>query len=429
MKTGKLLCMLLAAVLLCAVGLSAFAAADEPVTLTVAWWGSQSRNDKIQAALDLYAKENNVKINTMTNTFTDHLPALSAAATSGDLPDLAMLQGAYYQKFVDGDLLVNLNPYIESGALDLKNVSDSILAATRIDGKLYGVCAGMNSPSIIYNKTLLDKNGIEIKDYMTMDEFAEKCAEIYKKTGYRTYINNVPQYIEMVCRGNGQILYENGKLGVNGPEDLLPVFKLLERGRNEGWLYDIGLAVGLDDSENQPIVHYTTPETGSWCSFYNSNQAAPMQDAAPEGVELALTTYGLDKQKESNYLREAMSWTVTSQSKHPDEAVKLLNWLINSPEANELIQADPGVPASSKAAEALADKLPPIQKRIFNYVTNVITPCCSPSNPPAGNGSNEVIQLINDLDEKVQYGKMTAEEAANELFTEGNKIMADAAAA
>lgn len=156
--------------------------AAEPCDLVVAWWGSQGRNEKFQSALDLYAEQNpGVTIESQTNGFSDHLTALSAAAASNDMPDMAMLQGAYYQQYVDGDLLVDLTPYVESGALDLSNVSEEILAATTIDGKLYGICAGMNAPSLIYNKTLLDEAGITIEDNMNLDQFAEKCAEIYEK--------------------------------------------------------------------------------------------------------------------------------------------------------------------------------------------------------------------------------------------------------
>ena len=41
--------------------------------------------------------------------------------------------------------------------------------------------------------------------------------------------------------------------------------------------------------------------------------ADAMQQAAPEGIELALTTWPLEKPKESNYLREAMSWIAAQE--------------------------------------------------------------------------------------------------------------------
>ena len=156
--------------------------------------------------------------------------------------------------------------------------------------------------------------------------------------------------------------------------------------------------------------------------------ADAMQQAAPEGIELALPTWPLEKPKESNYLREAMSWCIPNQGGNIDQAVALLNWWINSPEANEIIMAEPGVPASSEAAKAIEPGLSDIQKKIFTYINDVITPNCSPANPPAGAGSSEVTSLITDLEEKVYYGEITAEAAAQELFEEGNRIMSEAAA-
>ena len=149
---------------------------------------------------------------------------------------------------------------------------------------------------------------------MNLDQFAEKCAEIYEKTGYRSFISNPATMIEALVRGEGKILFETDKLGVESAEELQPYFALLERGREEGWLMDYSLTVGLDATEEQPIIYGTTPETSSWCSFFYSNQADAMQQAAPEGIELALTTWPLEKPKESNYLREAMSWCIPNQA-------------------------------------------------------------------------------------------------------------------
>ena len=70
-----------------------------------------------------------------------------------------------------------------------------------------------------------------------------------------------------------------------------------------------------------------------------------------------------------------------------------------------------------------------ISRKRFSPTSNdVITPNCSPANPPAGAGSSEVTSLITDLEEKVYYGEITAEAAAQELFEEGNRIMSEAAA-
>ena len=57
------------------------------------------------------------------------------------------------------------------------------------------------------------------------------------------------------------------------------------------------------------------------------------------------------------------------------------------------------------------------------YINNVVSVNSSKVNPPAGKGASEVIDLLNQLEEQVCYGQMTAEEAGNELFNTGNEMM------
>jgi multiple sugar transport system substrate-binding protein len=399
----------------------------EPANLVVAWWGSQSRNEKFQSALDKYMELNpHVAIESQTSGFSDHMVAMQAAAASNAMPDIVMLQGAYYGPYVSGGLLTDLRAYADDG-LDLSEIADSVLASTTVDGKLYGICAGTNSPAVLYNKTMLDEHGIAVPDYMGMDDFAELSAKIYAATGYKTYISNPGQMVEYILRGYGRVLYGQDALGAESYEQLLPYYALLERGRAEGWLIDISVVIGRDSTEEQPMLYSDAPENSSWCSFFNSNQADAMQGVAPEGMEIGLATCPTDTPDKSGYLREAMSWTVPTQAGNTGEAIALLNWIVNSFEANEIIMAEPGVPANATAAAAIAPGLSDIQKKIFAYINDVVTPRCAPSNPPAGAGGSEAAALIEELHEKVYYGELTAEAAAKELFDKGNAIMREAA--
>ena len=85
------------------------------------------------------------------------------------------------------------------------------------------------------------------------------------------------------------------------------------------------------------------------------------------------------------------------------------------------------MPISSKVAEELAASLAESDQNVIEFINNVVTPNSSQINPPYPNGASEVSDLINKLGEKVCYGELTAEAAAEQLFAEGNKIMADKA--
>lgn len=396
-------------------------AAAEDITLSVAWWGGATRNERIEKTLEMYSEENpNITFSTATNNFSDHQTAMSTAAASGDLPDMWLIQTQLWLgEYVQNGQLLDLTPYIESGALDTTNVSD-LESGRAADGKIYAIAAGLNTPCIQYNKTLLEENGIEIKNGMTVEEFAQKSAEIYEKTGVKTVINNPESFIEYLMRADGKLLYDEGKIGADSYEDLLPYFELMERGREEGWLLDYETwVVAGGDAATQPVV------TGdSWCAMWYSNQTVSLQDPCPEGVVLDMVTWPTSDLAASGYLSGAMGWTIPANTEHPDEAVALLNWWINSQEVHEVVLGELGVPVNSEVANSIIPLLDENSARAFTYVLEEVVPYSSPKNPIGGTGATQVRSLIDELEEAMYYGSITAEEGAQRLFEEGNAAMA-----
>ncbi|MCA5962736.1 hypothetical protein LC724_23435 [Blautia sp. RD014234] len=103
--------------------------------------------------------------------------------------------------------------------------------------------------------------------------------------------------MEMMLRSEGKVLFEDGRLGVDSWEELLPYWELLEQGNEEGWLLDYSVRIGRTALEEDPLINFTSPETQSWCATYNSNQMAALQAAAPEGLKLGITTRPSDDAK------------------------------------------------------------------------------------------------------------------------------------
>lgn len=141
--------------------------APEEMTLSVAWWGGSARNERIEKTLDLYSELNpNVSFSTATNNFSDHYTAMATAAASSDLPDMWLVQTQLWlNQFVSSDQLLDLTPYIESGALDISKIPEAVLAGGRAsDGKIYAIGASYNSPALQYNKSALDAAGITVEN-------------------------------------------------------------------------------------------------------------------------------------------------------------------------------------------------------------------------------------------------------------------------
>lgn len=405
------------------------AAGDESgkLKLTMSWWGNQVRNEKTQAALDLYTEQNpGTVIEGQFSEWSDYWNKLATSAAGQAIPDIVQMDYSFIDQYVKNGLLVDLTPYIKDGTLDVSNISDNTMASGTVNGGVYAVCAGINAPSLLYNKTLLDKNGIVVKDYMTTDEFIDLCREVYKKTGYKTNIAyyNAGAFLDYFMRGNDVVLYGDKKMG-GEEKDYLPFFQMYETGIKEGWFIDPGVfaELSIGSVEQEPLVYGSSPETMSWCAFYNSNQLTAMQKAAPEGMEIGITTWPSADPKKSGYLKSSQFFSVGAHSKNPEEAVKVINFLTNSNDANNILLGERGVPASSKIANELAPKMSDVEQKVIHYVNEVVTPNCSPINPPQPDGASEVSNLLNQVQEQVCYSVYDAETAAKEFYNGANEIM------
>ena len=405
-------------------------AAAGNVSMTFTWWGNQTRNERTQAALDLYSEQNpGVTFDTQPAEWNDYWTKLSTLAAGNSLPECLQMDYSYLAQYVAADLLVDLTPYVENGTLDVSNVSEGIQDASSIDGKMYAVCAGVNAPALFYNKTLLDSLGITVKDNMTVDEFESIAREVYEKSGVKTDLpySAGDNYLPYAMRAHGVTkLFNEDSLNVTDAASLVPGFQIYEDGVKDGWVIgaDVHAELTSNSVEQSPLVYFSSEATQSWCGFFWSNQLSAMVAAAPEGMEIGITTWPSENPQKSNFLKPSQFFAVSRDAgENEAEAVKVVNYLLNSEDANKILLGERGVPASSVVASAIAPLQDETAQVVTKYVNDVVTPNCSAISPAIPDGANEVYDYYNQLVDKILYGQMTAQEAAEDLFKMGNQIM------
>ena len=146
--------------------------------------GNQVRDAATLDAMALFTENYpNITFNPNAQTWTNYWALMSTYASNNDLPDLMQQDYAYLQQWVEAGDLLDLTPYVESGALDVSGLSDSILKSGMVGDGLYALCAGVNAPSLLYNKTLTDSLGITVPDNMTWADFEEISRTIYAARG------------------------------------------------------------------------------------------------------------------------------------------------------------------------------------------------------------------------------------------------------
>lgn len=395
----------------------------EDVMLRVSWWGNQLRNERTDTMLKAYTAETpNV---TFKNEFTEwdsYWDKLATQTAGNELPDIIQMDYKYLAQYANNGLLADLTPYIEDGTLDLSNASEDIITSGSVDGKVQALCIGINAPALVYNKAITEEAGVTIKDNMTMDEFIEVSKTIYEKTGVQTNIayGNGDNFIEYFARSAGYVLFEEGKLGAPDDSSFVDFFNMYKQAIEEGWHVDPSLFVEITPGtiETDPLV-----SGKSWLSFAYSNQISAISSAAPD-LDYGITTWPADNAEAANYLKPGQFFSISAGCENIEAAVKVLNFITNSINANEILLAERGIPISSVVAESIKPLISEADQAAFDYVNNVVTKTSSPVNPVSAEGSGEVQTLLNSLVEEVCYGQKTPEAAAEEMFTRGNEILA-----
>ncbi len=399
-------------------------------SLTVAWWGNQVRNERTQAALDKYTELNpGVTLDGQFSEWGDYWNKLATASAGNSLPDVVQMDYAYLDQYAKNNLLLDLTPYVEDGTLNLDDANADVLNSGKVDGKLYAVPIGINAPALLYNKAVTDAAGVTIKDNMTLDEFIEVCKTVKEKTGYRTNMayGVTQEIVQYMIRANGHSMYGEGKLNVESADEFVPIFKVFEDGVKEGWHVDPSIYAEITPGsvEQDPFVYGASEDSRSWCVFCWSNQIGAYENCKPEDMpEIGITTWPSADPAKSDFLKPAQFFSVSANAANPEEAVKIIDYWTNSMDANNILLAERGVPLSEKVAAELSPSLDPAIQESIKFINEVVSPASSQIDPPMPNGSSEVTELLLQLEEKVAYGQMTSEEAAQELFTKGNEIMA-----
>lgn len=405
------------------------------VELSFGWWGNQVRDAATLDAMNFFSENYpNVKFNPNAQGWNDYWALMSTYASNNDLPDLMQQDYAYLQQWVEAGDLLDLTPYVESGALDVSGISENILNSGKVGDGLYAICAGVNAPALLYNKTLTDSMGITVPDNITWEQFEEISRKIYEARGIGVIYGdgNSENHITYYARGLGhQALWD-----ANGTtltvEEATGYYARLMQGIQEGWLYDNDRIANVEASNivSHPLVFGATDSSRTWCAFAFSNQLAAFASAAAaDNIELGITSWASANPQASNYMKPGQFFSVTTDSKNPDLAVAFLNYLINDPQANIKLRAERGIPANSAVAAEIADavnEIDPTYGTAVAYLAKV-EQCCSPIFPPlpayAGTANDDIIKRLSD-EVLVKNPSITAEQAGEDFVNSVNDLAA-----
>lgn len=405
-------------IVLSLVGVSFFnpvQAADDQVTLRISWWGSQSRHDYTLKLLDMYTKLHpNVSFEPEYTGWADYWTKLSYQAAANDLPDI-MQSGIGWPEtttLINANMFADLTPY-RGKELDLSGVADSLVKTGMNNEKLLGIPVSSNALAIIYDPEILQKADIKAPaaNY-TWDDFVSICKTINDKLGiYGTGEIETPNILlTYYPRQFGEHFYDkDAKYGVGiSKEVLVNYWKLKLKLQKAGLMPDLAEISQEMGVEDHPIVHGKAAFAWKWAPNLSVLEA-------PTGKSYKLLTLPGPNQDDALYIKARMHFSVAESSKHKAEAAKFISWLLNDIEANQIMNAERGVPADADVRAAMIPNLGETQKKVFEYL-DFASQHSSPKDTFLPENVNDINQFVNELEEQVLFEVFTPEEAADKFF-------------
>ncbi len=399
-----------------------------PIELTL--WHGQA-GDQIKALEEMaadFSKTNEFGISVKVvaqGSGTQLYQKMLAAIQAGSLPDLAAAQESQVADYQKGNVVIDLDPYVNSAKNGLsKEARDDIYKPyfdinryARYDNKLLSFPFAKSLQIMYVNDDLLKAAGAT--SYKTWEDF-EKAARAAKKVspdGKTTqwgwaFTTSASEFHSWVLSRGGKLISDDNKTVAWDSKEGLESLKLAQRSLNEGWAFlakgfehqnvfgDGKLAFVISTSTGRPFFRAAmkTPINWSIGSVPQSNPQSPK--TVMFGPNIAIFKSTPEKQ--------LAAW-------------QFVKWFTEAPQTARWSVASAYMPVRKSAAnEAVLQDAwrsnDPQGKQSFDLIPSSIT---EPNVP----GSQEVRNVVEDMMGKVLNNKATPEDALKEAATKANAIL------
>lgn len=404
------------------------ALAEEKIELRITWWGNSLRHELTEQAIALFMEQNpGVTIESEYTSWSRYWDRMATQVAANDVPDVLAMDLQYLRQYVEKGQLLDLTPYMNDG-LDLTNVNPNFYTGGMLDGKLYGVNLGNNSLVQLFDAEVLAELGIEpLAPGYTWDEYVDFLRALRAVLPEDKYPATMPP-----CFGFSALLQhrlrqldlpmytEDGKaLGFDDASVVEWAFSYVKLLQDEGLTLPIDLRLETNTSfETHPIVYGM-----SVIDEAQSNGIVTITNAANKGFGTNILPMAEDQVRNGQYIKPSHFFSVSANTKHPDMAVKFIDFITNSVECNEVLMAERGVPISSVVREALATQINDWTRSSWDYI-DLAAEYASQIDPPDPAGHSEVVALLTTLEQEVLFDQITPEEAASRFMKEAEEIIA-----
>ncbi len=301
---------------------------SDPVEIEMCVWGMPFENDLYTKVYIPEFERQNPGIKVRFHHFEDYPNKVLLSYAGGISPDVIRESTAGNIPWIRRGLDLPLNKYIDGpDGIDRKDFIPILWDALQFQGETYGVPQDINILGLFYNKDLFDKAGMSYPDAnWTWDDLknaADKLTQDTNGDGHPEIIGlnmawNDGTFQPFVFQAGGQIWSDDGeKVVVDSPEaaDALKFYKSLMQ----------SYTLSQSSEERGGLGPDKFFEAGKVALFVDGSWRTPsLKKNAPK---LRFGVAPLPRGKIPMSVSGSCFWGISAQTKHPDEAWKLVKFL------------------------------------------------------------------------------------------------------
>ena len=386
---------------------------SDPVTLTMSWWGGESRHNAYQEALKAFSAEHSsITVNPTFAAWSGWEDTMSTKFAGGVAEDVCQINWNWlYNYSKNGQTFIDLTSTTEF--LDLSQWDDAQLAACNVANSQQCVPISMTGRIFYWNMTTFNKAGITEVPKTEEDLFAAGKA-FQEKLGDDYYPLHLGAYDRMIL----MVFYLESKYGKDWAAPTTSTLNYTADEIAEGIDFIKSL---VDGHVIMPLPTYygangdgATHQSNEWITgkiagiFEWDSAASKYQDALDEENKPGFTVGEEIKFGDYNggFSKVSMGMAITKTCQHPAEAATLIEYLWNGDGA-AIMGSECGVPASkaglaaAQAAGAVKELVAEANSKVMAFVSCQLDPLFEASDLKAtGTGVYQEVFDTVDYDNK-----------------------------
>ena len=360
---------------------------SDPVTLTMSWWGGESRHNAYQEAIKAFSAEHStITVNPTFAAWSGWEDTMSTKFAGGVAEDVCQINWNWlYNYSKNGQTFIDLNSVSEY--LDLTQWDEAKLAACNVANAQQCVPVSMTGRIFFWNMTTFNKAGItEVPK--SLDDLMAAGKAFKEKLGDDYYPMHLGAYDRMIL----MVFYLESKYGKDWADPVTSTLNYTEDEIAEGIdfiksLVDGHVMMNLKTyySANSDTATHQSNEwiTGKIAGIFEWDSAASKYSSALDDANKDGFTVGEEIKFGDNnggFSKVSMGLAITKTSKCVAEAATLINFLLNEEKGASIMGSECGIPASkaglaaAQAAGAVKDLVADANAKVMAFTTNKLDP-------------------------------------------------------